>query len=267
MATAYDTVDGREVEEARRKLSLLKTKMASRDFGDVGVGRRAGSRPRQTLCASSPNTASVAREPPPPPSSSSSSAFSGGGAPPYGDGSIGWTEFEEEGSGDSQRCPHCERSFANPSTYSKHVKICETVFFKKRDAVDAASQRRQDIEKEHGSVPTTIKDKKQKKKKQDFRTQSEAFRAMIKAARETDPEKVAEAQAVLAALPPDPSKVACPHCDRKFNAESADRHIAVCARVFTNKPKAKAGAGVGKPTAKGKASASSPAKGKAKSKG
>ena len=38
---------------------------------------------------------------------------------------------------------------------------------------------------------------------------------------------------------PDPGLVPCPHCGRKFNESSADRHIAICQSVFSKKNAAK----------------------------
>ena len=32
----------------------------------------------------------------------------------------------------------------------------------------------------------------------------------------------------------DPSLVPCPHCHRKFNATSAERHIKICQKVFNS---------------------------------
>merc|ERR1712217_466495 len=33
----------------------------------------------------------------------------------------------------------------------------------------------------------------------------------------------------------DPSKVACPHCGRSFNPESAEKHINICVKMFGGK--------------------------------
>lgn len=134
---------------------------------------------------------------------------------------------------------------------------------KKREAYDSSAQRLAAVEGATLAPPTAAKKKAAKK---DFRAQSNAFRAMIAAARATDPAEVEKAQAVLSALPPDPTKVTCPHCDRKFNAESAERHINVCARVFSAKPKGKAKAEASTAASSSKA-AQPKAKTKAKSKG
>eukprot|EP01068_Selenidium_serpulae_P010407 Selendium_serpulae@DN5457_c0_g1_i1.p1 len=268
-----------DAEEAQQKLGLLKSKLKIRDSQNAEGGaalRTSLSRNRQRRhmtpssvaetpndenadAASSSDSPPVARPSPVAPASPPATSLPE------------MSEFPDdmgEPLGTAQPCPHCSRTFTNPSTFEKHVKSCAASQNKKRVVYDAAAQRLAGVDGASAAPKTSIK--KKNKAKKDFMAQSNAFRAMIAAARATDPEEIEKAQAVLDALPPDTSKVACPHCDRKFNAESADRHISVCARVFAQKPGAAA-----KPKGKAKAEAkpksagtgtAATAKGKAKSK-
>lgn len=78
-----------------------------------------------------------------------------------------------------------------------------------------------------------------------WKQQSNAFREAMKAAR-----AVKKAQETGAPLPPvvpsgpDPSLIPCPHCNRRFNAKAADRHIPQCQKIIAKPSTLKRGSGI-----------------------
>jgi hypothetical protein len=114
--------------------------------------------------------------------------------------------------------------------------ICEKVFKQKRKAFDPTKQR---LTEEAVKAQPTVKEQKKVeremealKKKNEWKSQSEAFREQIKYNRMMS--KAEKEGKSLASLPPPPAntadqRVPCPHCGRKFDAQVADRHIPHCA--------------------------------------
>jgi endogenous inhibitor of DNA gyrase (YacG/DUF329 family) len=60
----------------------------------------------------------------------------------------------------------------------------------------------------------------QQSKKSNWRAKHEAFRQMIRAAKSDNP--------VQLEVDPNPDYVSCPSCQRRFQEESAKRHIPIC---------------------------------------
>lgn len=163
--------------------------------------------------------------------------------------------------GELMQCPDCGRKFG-ALPFSKHVKICAKVFLRKRKAFDSAKMRIQDNPELVKILSKAKKDEMRAKKKQQnananaddrpvaegapkWKSQSEAFRGAMRAARE-----IAKAQASGAPLPPpvisapDPSLIPCPHCGRRFNDKAADRHIPQCQQIKAKPTSLKRGNGI-----------------------
>lgn len=80
-------------------------------------------------------------------------------------------------------------------------------------------------------------------KKGDWRRKHEEFIAAIRSAKQVQVHLAKGGK--LSDLPPpppseNPDYVPCPHCNRRFNAGAAERHIPKCANFQHNKPKPKA---------------------------
>lgn len=177
----------------------------------------------------------------------------------------------------TMECPTCSRMF-NPLPFEKHVKVCAKVFVGKRKTFDSAKMRiegnpdlKSFVEEESKSsggrgggagkkgkptlerktssgkemsgaaaTPTTTTAGANSK----WKEQSDAFRAAMKSARD-----VSIAIATGAPLPPptvsapDSSLVQCPHCQRRFNASAAERHIPVCQNIRAKPASLKRGGG------------------------
>ena len=173
------------------------------------------------------------------------------------------------------QCPDCARRF-NPEPFAKHVKICAQVFLRKRKAFDSAQMRvegnpdlKSYLEGEGLRPGGKVKGSKQQrgaianntKGKANisasaaaggggdgvtakWREDSNAFRKAMQSARQ-----VTTAIATGAPLPPpvpsapDKSLVQCPHCERRFNANAADRHIPQCQNIRAKPSVLKRGGG------------------------
>ncbi|CAD8193667.1 unnamed protein product [Paramecium pentaurelia] len=139
------------------------------------------------------------------------------------------TQMEQEGDEILLECPEgCGRSF-NKKALEKHAKICQKVF----------QQKRKLDEEEEGFRPPPPPQKKQQQQKQvqkqnesksdkpKWKAQSEAFRAIIKQGKGEQLTK--EEQASLKnAMDATQDLVLCKFCNRKFNSETAKKHIAFC---------------------------------------
>lgn len=178
-------------------------------------------------------------------------------------------EFADAG-GPKMGCPTCGRMF-NPQPYEKHVKVCAKVFVGKRKAFDSAKMRLEGNPDLKSFVEEEGKGSKKRGKgtlerkassgkemtaaatskavaanvaQSKWKEQSEAFRAAMKSARD-----VSIAIATGAPLPPpvasapDSSLVPCPHCQRRFSANAAERHIPVCQNIRAKPAALKRGGG------------------------
>ena len=139
--------------------------------------------------------------------------------------------------GELRECPEgCGRSF-NLNALKSHVKVCKKVFQTKRKAFDSAQARAIEDEavgyqkpksnnrnnKGGYSMNVGVNDKASKKNK--WKQQSEAFRAIIKGARggeisKEDQNAIDEAR--------DSGLVLCNFCGRKFSDQAAKKHIPFC---------------------------------------
>jgi len=137
-------------------------------------------------------------------------------------------------------CRHCQRSF-NEQAHSKHVKICQKVFQKKRKVYNMTDHRLPDepeVEQIKRELARNAKKKGNAKEaplvnKNKWRAKSEQFRNAMKDAR-----MVKQCQKEGKPLPPPQmtapeldDRTPCPHCGRKFGTEQAARHIPHCAKA------------------------------------
>jgi hypothetical protein len=148
--------------------------------------------------------------------------------------------FADEAAAAMERvpCSHCGRQFA-PAALARHEKICANQ--KTRRVFNAAKQRQPD-----DALPVNSKAAKKPQAaaapaapKHDWKAESEAFRRALREARQAD--QVLKAGGTAKDLPPptysvNPDYVQCPHCQRRFAPEVAQRHIPHCATTV-NRPK------------------------------
>ncbi|ELT91310.1 hypothetical protein CAPTEDRAFT_116440, partial [Capitella teleta] len=145
------------------------------------------------------------------------------------------------------QCSLCGRKFAD-DRLAKHTKICKSNAKKKpRKVFDPIKMRIAGTEQAKFVDPKTLTQQKPSpkpsSKKQNWRTQHDDFIKTIRYAK-----KVSEVEANggdVTALPPPPATVnpdyvPCPHCNRKFNATAAERHIPLCNKIKTKPPPAHA---------------------------
>ncbi|CAD8062105.1 unnamed protein product [Paramecium sonneborni] len=130
----------------------------------------------------------------------------------------------------------CGRTFSKQAL-QKHEKICVKVFQKQRKQFDAQKHRIISNEQVNHIKNLDKIDQKYEKalaKKQDWKKQSEAFRAAIIAAKGgklTNDQKNAMQEASKSNL------TQCNYCGRSFNQQAAERHIPFCAQKAKIPPK------------------------------
>lgn len=140
-------------------------------------------------------------------------------------------------------CHQCGRRFRQ-SIINKHAKVCKTVN-KKRRAFDTKAQRL-DIEGAE-VLQTAVRQPKRQPEKQaapgkvpKWKAQHEQLQAAMAAVRH---QRAAETTGGVAMPPPPPvpsapdDRVPCPHCNRKFAEDVAERHIPKC-KTTINRPRA-----------------------------
>ncbi|KAL4464838.1 hypothetical protein ABPG74_011399 [Tetrahymena malaccensis] len=136
-----------------------------------------------------------------------------------------------------EECPEgCGRRFA-PEALEKHAKICKKVFQQKRKKFDTQKQRINDEEQEQILEQARVEEKmrnqyaakskqpakvntQQQDKKSKWRMQSEQFRAVIRSNKGGE-----QAQDI----PQYDDRIECPHCKRKFQESSYNKHEQICA--------------------------------------
>ncbi|CAD8179699.1 unnamed protein product [Paramecium pentaurelia] len=151
-------------------------------------------------------------------------------------------EFDDDDE-DLIECPDgCGRKFKR-SALQKHIKICKKVFQEKRKAFDTKEQRI--INQDHAKLlqkqqqEEQIQQQQQQKKKQPqtkiddrpiqgqkkpkWKQQSEQFRAAMKLNK-----GVPLSQQEQVAIEEVDDRVQCEHCGRKFNEQTALKHIPSC---------------------------------------
>eukprot|EP00760_Papus_ankaliazontas_P024333 PhM_4_TR2247/c0_g1_i1/m.2326 len=109
-------------------------------------------------------------------------------------------------------CPKCERPFAE-DRLEKHRSICERVKdVRSRGGVFDATQKRQTVDMTESMPDAAMSARRPQPAQSKWREKHEQFQRTIKgiSAPELD------------------DRVQCPHCNRKFNEETARRHIDKC---------------------------------------
>jgi len=163
--------------------------------------------------------------------SSSTQAFKSGSSMPD------IPEQVDEGAIQLHACPSCDRRF-NERALKIHMKACNKL---KRKAFDITEKRYEGLvdESELARIKQAqrVDEKADKQakldkqaKKDKWRREHEQLQGAMRANKGTGE---------AAVHTPDPGLVPCPHCGRKFNESSADRHIAICQSVFSKKNAAK----------------------------
>ncbi|XP_017082275.2 zinc finger C2HC domain-containing protein 1C [Drosophila eugracilis] len=149
-------------------------------------------------------------------------------------------------------CRHCGRHF-NTDRLEKHEAVCQRMMNTKRKIFDASKQRVEGTEAEKynkkgkgNRTRTTYTSAAQQKglttgvKKNNWRKKHEEFIQSIRAAKQVQ-QHLARGGKLSDLPPPPPSEnpdyIQCPHCQRRFNQQAAERHIPKCADMLHNKPK------------------------------
>lgn len=135
-------------------------------------------------------------------------------------------------------CKICGRSFF-PKVLKKHTSICQKAAAKRRKVFDSSRQRAEGTDistikpikpKSQSSSSTARAEKAEPPKKQsNWRRKHEDFIATIRAAKGIT--QVMKEGGPLPPPPPpsyDPDYIQCPHCQRRFGENAADRHIKFC---------------------------------------
>lgn len=178
---------------------------------------------------------------------------------PYGD--LDAFPTNEGPTGPLIKCEGCGRSF-NADAFDKHSRICKKVFQDKRKKFNSAADRLGDLEgakeliKGAQKIENEVKTKVSKADDSDkapapaqtgkpmpkWKKQSLEFRAAMLATKAAQGDEQAKVQAealqdelgvaAASASPEDNGMKKCPHCGRTFNAEAAERHIAICQKTF-----------------------------------
>ncbi|CEO99772.1 C2HC/C3H-type domain-containing protein [Plasmodiophora brassicae] len=140
-----------------------------------------------------------------------------------------------------EECGVCGRKFATENL-PRHVSICRKASNKTRKVFDPTAMRTQGTEfaqfvkaaakKKPGDTNNNNNILKPKK----WKIQSENLRSAMQSARASRPGSSLEIQQAPSQPTVDPSLIACPHCQRRFNQAAADRHIPKCSTIV-NRPK------------------------------
>lgn len=129
------------------------------------------------------------------------------------------TKNVEEVSLDISPCSICGRNFAS-ERLPKHEKVCAKATNSKRKVFDTRKHRSVGTEHEKYVESGKYLEEPKKRPKADWRAQHENFIKAIRYAKGASDE------------PPPPTEnpdyVQCPHCERKFNPSTAERHIPKC---------------------------------------
>jgi hypothetical protein len=148
------------------------------------------------------------------------------------------------------RCPICKRNFAD-DRIEKHQVICQKTKTKKRKVFDSTKKRVQGTEAEiyvkkqfkpSGKTQTQAAPTSQSKPQSNWRAKHNEFIKTIREAKKVSA-YLAKGGDIRDLPPPPPSEnpdyIQCPHCQRKFNENAANRHIPICGEKAKLKPAAK----------------------------
>ena len=155
-----------------------------------------------------------------------------------------------------KQCPDCGRSF-NLDVFSKHEKICAKVFMSKRKTFDSKKARIMGLAEQNGADAVKIAKEGLRNQRRGggggggggggkWAEESRAFREAMRNAR-----SVTKAIKSGAPLPPsvpngpDMSLTPCPHCNRRFNAKAAERHIPQCQNIIAKPSRLLKNSGMG----------------------
>ena len=127
-------------------------------------------------------------------------------------------------------CPHCSRSFAAPRL-EKHAAVCQQAQARRKATPSKVANGERAEGGKADRTGTPEQKKLERKSSLKWRNESANLRAAMDYNR-----KLAQAEKAgidISTLPPPPTptaddRVECPHCNRKFNADVADRHIPKC---------------------------------------
>lgn len=156
------------------------------------------------------------------------------------------------------QCPGCGRNFAQ-ERLEKHSRVCKSVFQQKRKQFNSAAARLGEFdnagelisnakkiennlkEREAKSAANVGKVKEDDKAMPKWKKESLEFRAALLAQKAAQGDSGAAAKAAalkeeLGSASVADDKTTCPHCGRSFNKDSAERHIAICLKMFAGRP-------------------------------
>ena len=233
-ASPQQDAAGREAEEAaaaaaRREAEERAREAAVRHAGVAQAEAGAERAPAPAAERSAPAQAAVTEGPPSdrprsrqlPPARASYAVEADEGVGPVDD--VGMV-----------RCSRCSRSFAE-DRIEAHERACQAQSTAKpRQVFDSAKARAGDDAQAVARPPRPPKEglgQPGHKEGYDWKAESENVRALMKYNRELAAAEKAGRD--ISTLPPPPKpvhddRVACPHCDRKFKADVAERHIPKC---------------------------------------
>ena len=152
-------------------------------------------------------------------------------------------EFEEPQFVNLVPCTFCGRNFAEENL-NRHEKICQKTS-RKRPVFNSSKQREvqssepKSLFKKNATRPLYEKSKSQSKS--NWRQKHEEFIKTVRAARGVTA-ALKEGKELPPPPPPtiNPDYIQCPHCQRRFNENAAERHIRFCAeqakRLSNKKP-------------------------------
>ena len=142
-----------------------------------------------------------------------------------------------DGDDDRVECAYCHRRFAS-DRIAQHESICARMSTKKKKVFDSSKQRLQGTEAAaYARKAAAYQPERPKPSK--YKAEHEKLVASLRAARKYQAYEKAKEEGRAVGPPPelpkyemeDDDRVQCPICGRKFGAEQAQRHIAVCERM------------------------------------
>lgn len=215
----------RKAQEEKKRMRIMSDRYnsAEEDMDDDRQTRRSNPPPapkqRSSRKASQP-------KPAPPPPKTQTSYNPGGEHTAIYDQAINDTDAYQNENVNLVNCYNCGRRFAE-DRLEKHEKFCKNLT-KKRKVMDPTKTRTRGTELEQYQ---SHRKPSPKPKKSNWRAQHESFINSIRYAKKVT--EIENSGGNLADLPPPPAAenpdyVQCPHCSRKFNPGTAERHIPHC---------------------------------------